>query len=99
MPDALAAIGGLLEHEPAVNPHLIFVLGHSQGGTYAPLIAKDAPEVAGVILLAAGAERSGRRSFARCATWLRSWGRSGPRPRRSCPRSLSSLHRWTTPPR
>jgi len=58
VPDALAAIS-LLEHEPAVNPHLIFVLGHSQGGTYAPLIAKDAPGVAGVILLAAGAETLG----------------------------------------
>jgi hypothetical protein len=58
VPDALAAIR-LLEHESAVNPHLIFVLGHSQGGTYAPLIAKDAPEVAGVVLLAAGAEPLG----------------------------------------
>ena len=58
VPDALAAIR-LLEHEPTVNPHLIFVLGHSQGGTYAPLIAKDAPEVAGVILLAAAAEPLG----------------------------------------
>ena len=58
VPDALAAIT-LLEHEPAVDPHLIFVLGHSQGGTYAPLIAKQAPTVAGVILLAAGAQPLG----------------------------------------
>jgi uncharacterized protein len=58
VPDALAAIQ-LLEHEPAVNPHLIFVLGHSQGGTYAPLIAQRAPQVAGVIFLAAGAEPLG----------------------------------------
>jgi len=55
VPDALAAIG-LLEHQPAIDPHQIFVLGHSQGGTYAPLIAKEAPQVAGVILLAAGTE-------------------------------------------
>lgn len=58
VPDALAAIH-LLQHEPAVNPHRTFVLGHSQGGTYAPLIAKHAPEVAGVILLAAGSESLG----------------------------------------
>ena len=58
VPDALAAIR-LLRHEHAVDPHRIFVLGHSQGGTYAPLIAKGAPEVAGVILLAAGAESIG----------------------------------------
>jgi dienelactone hydrolase len=55
VPDALAAIG-LLKHEPLVDPHLIFVLGHSQGGTYAPLIAQRAPEVAGVIMLAASSE-------------------------------------------
>ena len=59
VPDALAAIS-LLEHEPAIDPRSIFVLGHSQGGTYAPLIAKDAPEVAGVILLAAGTEELGQ---------------------------------------
>jgi pimeloyl-ACP methyl ester carboxylesterase len=58
VPDALAAIE-LLEHESAVDRHRIFVLGHSQGGTYAPLIAKRAPHVAGVILLAAGAEPIG----------------------------------------
>ncbi len=58
VPDALAAIH-LLQHQTAVDPRRIFVLGHSQGGTYAPLIAKDAPEVAGVILLAAGAEQIG----------------------------------------
>jgi uncharacterized protein len=58
VPDALAAIH-LLQHQPAVSPHRIFVLGHSQGGTYAPLIAKRVPSVAGVILLAAGAEPLG----------------------------------------
>jgi uncharacterized protein len=58
VPDALAAIN-LLEHEPAVDPRLIFVLGHSQGGTYAPLIAQRDPKVAGVIFLAAGAEPLG----------------------------------------
>jgi hypothetical protein len=58
VPDALAAVH-LLQHEPAVNSHRIFVLGHSQGGTYAPLIAKRAPQLAGVILLAAGSEPLG----------------------------------------
>lgn len=58
VPDALAAIR-LLEHEPAIDPRRIFVLGHSQGGTYAPLIAKESPQVAGVILLAGGTEQLG----------------------------------------
>ncbi len=59
VPDALAAIA-LLRHDRAIDPRRIFVLGHSQGGTYAPLIAKRAPEVAGVILLAASSEPLGR---------------------------------------
>jgi uncharacterized protein len=58
VPDALAAIH-LLQRLPAVDTRRIFVLGHSQGGTYAPLIATRAPSVAGVILLAAGAEPIG----------------------------------------
>jgi dienelactone hydrolase len=58
VPDALAAIG-LLRHQPAVDPRRVFVLGHSMGGTYAPLIARGAPDVAGVILLAGGAESLG----------------------------------------
>jgi pimeloyl-ACP methyl ester carboxylesterase len=58
VPDALAAIK-LLERQHSVDPHRIFVLGHSQGGTFAPLIAQRAPEVAGVILLAASTEPIG----------------------------------------
>jgi uncharacterized protein len=58
VPDALAAIT-LLRHRDTIDPHLIFVLGHSQGGTYAPLIAKRAPGLAGVIMLAPGIEPLG----------------------------------------
>jgi alpha-beta hydrolase superfamily lysophospholipase len=54
VPDALAAIS-VLAHQPDVDRRLIFVLGHSQGGTYAPLVAQRAPRVAGVILMAAAA--------------------------------------------
>ena len=55
VPDALAAIA-LVGHERGIDPHKIVVLGHSQGGTYAPLIAERAPQVAGVVLLAAASE-------------------------------------------
>jgi uncharacterized protein len=58
VPDALAAVN-LLRSQPGVDPTRIFVLGHSQGGTFAPLIAKDDPRIAGVILAAAGAESFG----------------------------------------
>jgi hypothetical protein len=58
VPDALAAIA-LLERDPRIDPHRIFVLGHSQGGTYAPAIAARAPQLAGVILMAAATEPIG----------------------------------------
>lgn len=59
LPDALAAIR-LLEQEPTVDPRRIFLLGHSLGGTYAPLIAEHAPKLAGVIFLAAATESLGQ---------------------------------------
>ena len=58
MPDALAAIR-LLRAARRVDGRRIFVLGHSLGGTYAPLIAARAPAVRGAILLAPGAETLG----------------------------------------
>jgi len=58
VPDALAAIS-LLQHQRLVDSHRLFVLGHSQGGTFAPLIAQRAPELAGAILLAASTEPFG----------------------------------------
>lgn len=59
VPDALAAIR-LLQHNSAVDPHEIFVLGHSEGGRYAPLIAKQAPALAGVIVAAGDTETVGQ---------------------------------------
>ncbi len=50
--DALAALQ-LLEKQPRIDNRRLFVLGHSLGGLMAPRIATRAPEVAGVILLAA----------------------------------------------
>jgi dienelactone hydrolase len=58
VPDAVAAVN-LLRARPEIDPTRIFVLGHSQGGTFAPLIAKTDPQIAGVILLAAGSEPFG----------------------------------------
>ncbi len=55
LPAALAAVGLLREH-PAVDPARVFVLGHSLGGTVAPRVAAAEPAVAGLILLAAGAQ-------------------------------------------
>ncbi|MBX3712016.1 MAG: alpha/beta fold hydrolase [Lysobacter sp.] len=52
--DALLAIARLRQLR-AIHPGRIFVLGHSQGGMLAPRIAARAPDVAGVILLAAPA--------------------------------------------
>ena len=53
--DAAAAIR-LLAQDPAVDASRIFVLGHSLGGTVAPRIATVQPEVAGLVILAGGAQ-------------------------------------------
>lgn len=58
VPDAIAALA-LLRSRSEIDRNRIYVLGHSQGGTFAPLIAKDDPSIAGVIMLAAGAEPFG----------------------------------------
>jgi dienelactone hydrolase len=42
----------LLQRTPRVDPRLLFVLGHSQGGELAPRIARQAPGLAGIIVLA-----------------------------------------------
>jgi dienelactone hydrolase len=52
--DALLAIAQLRQTR-MIDHRRIFVLGHSQGGMLAPRIAGRAPDVAGVILLAAPA--------------------------------------------
>ena len=55
LPDALAAIG-LLQAHPAVDAARVFVAGHSLGGTVAPRVAAAEPSVAGLVMLAGGAE-------------------------------------------
>lgn len=55
LPQAIAAID-LLRHHPAVDANRIFLLGHSLGGTAAPRIAAAEPSVAGLIILAGGAQ-------------------------------------------
>lgn len=52
--DALAALR-LLAEQKQVDPHRVFVLGHSLGGQMAPRIASRDPRLAGVIMLAAPA--------------------------------------------
>jgi dienelactone hydrolase len=49
--DAALAVR-LLAAEPAVDPKRVFVAGHSMGATFAPRIVAQAPDAAGMILLA-----------------------------------------------
>ncbi len=49
--DALAAVAWLREAE-GVDPGRVFLLGHSLGGMLAPRIASQAPDLAGLIVLA-----------------------------------------------
>jgi dienelactone hydrolase len=55
VPHAVAAVERL-SADPSVDPAKIFVLGHSLGGTVAPRIAAAATSVAGLVLLAGGAQ-------------------------------------------
>jgi dienelactone hydrolase len=68
VPDAVAAVKALRERAD-VDSNRIFVLGHSQGGTFAPKIAATDPQIAGIILLAAGAAPFGP-ALLRQATYL-----------------------------
>lgn len=59
VPDAVAAVQ-LLISRPEIDAHRIFVLGHSQGATFAPKVAAAMPaRVAGLILLAPAIESVG----------------------------------------
>jgi uncharacterized protein len=55
LPHAGAAVAALQRH-PAVDRERVSVLGHSLGGTVAPRVAEADPSVAGIILLAGGAQ-------------------------------------------
>ena len=55
VPSALAAVE-CLRDGPAVDPRRVFLLGHSLGGTVAPRIATTEPSIAGIIILAGGAQ-------------------------------------------
>lgn len=47
----------LLRQQKAIEPSRVYVLGHSLGGTVAPRVAAADPSVAGLVLLAGGAQQ------------------------------------------
>ncbi len=49
--DAVSAVS-LLARQPEIDPRRAFLLGHSLGATMAPRIAKDDPQIAGIIVMA-----------------------------------------------
>jgi dienelactone hydrolase len=55
LPHALAAVDLLRTHR-AVDAERVFIAGHSLGGTVAPRVATAEPTIAGIIILAGGAE-------------------------------------------
>jgi dienelactone hydrolase len=50
--DALSAVQ-LLRRTPGIDPHKIYLLGHSEGGMLLPRIAQQDPGLAGLVFLAA----------------------------------------------
>jgi dienelactone hydrolase len=55
VPHAVAAIGALRDH-PAVDARRVCLAGHSLGGTVAPRVAAAEPSVAGLVIMAGGAQ-------------------------------------------
>jgi hypothetical protein len=55
VPQAAAGLRLLREH-PGIDPERLYLAGHSLGGSVAPRVAAASPPVAGLILLAGGAE-------------------------------------------
>jgi dienelactone hydrolase len=55
VPHAVAAVRMLAQH-PAIDTAGVFVLGHSLGGTIAPRVAAAEPLVAGLVIMAGGAQ-------------------------------------------
>lgn len=49
--DARAAVA-FLKTQPSVDPNRIFLLGHSEGGAIAPLIAPSIPHLGGIVMMA-----------------------------------------------
>jgi hypothetical protein len=56
--DAITATH-MLQSMPEVDPKRVYVLGHSQGATFAPQIANETGGVAGVIILAGSTRKPG----------------------------------------
>jgi dipeptidyl aminopeptidase/acylaminoacyl peptidase len=50
--DGAAAALELLRHTPGIDTRRLFVIGHSQGGYWAPRIAEASADVAGIVILA-----------------------------------------------
>jgi uncharacterized protein len=55
VPQAVAAIRALRDH-PLVDAGRVFVAGHSAGGTVAPRVVAAVPSVAGLVIMAGGAQ-------------------------------------------
>jgi dienelactone hydrolase len=55
VPHAVAAVH-MLQHQPAVDPARVFVLGHSAGGKAGPRVAAAEASVAGLVILAGDAQ-------------------------------------------
>jgi pimeloyl-ACP methyl ester carboxylesterase len=73
--DAVAA-AALLRQTPGIDSKRVFVLGHSLGGTLAPRIGSQAPDLAGLIILA-GTTRSAEEITVEQLNYIASLGGSG----------------------
>jgi dienelactone hydrolase len=70
------AAAALLRQTPGIDSKRVFVLGHSLGGTLAPRIGSQAPDLAGLIILA-GTTRSAEEITVEQLNYIASLGGAG----------------------
>ncbi|NLM53377.1 MAG: alpha/beta fold hydrolase [Firmicutes bacterium] len=51
--DDIRALIAYLKGHPEIDQHHIVILGHSEGGVFAPILASEDPDIAGIVLLGA----------------------------------------------
>jgi uncharacterized protein len=86
--DALLA-AALLRSRAGIDPHRIFLLGHSLGGTLAPRIAAEDKSLAGIVIMA-GATRPLEDVIRDQVAYLASLSPNGPKPEQALEQLLRS---------
>ncbi len=72
--DVMAGVEFLKSRGKQIDPHKIGLIGHSEGGTIAPMVAARAPDIAFIVMMAGTGVPGGELSLAQAAAISRSAG-------------------------